>query len=310
MVLRRSYRRLIERLTVGGLGLCACLSILITGAILATLLMEAWRFFSMVPLSDMLFGTHWSPQMAGHDAASNENVFGAIPLFAGTLLITAIALLVAVPVGLLSAIYLVEYASSKTRAFAKPALEMLAGIPTVVYGYVAIISLTPALQGIGQSVGLSVAAESALGAGIVMGIMIIPFISSLADDILHSVPQTLRDGSLALGATQSETIRHVVLVAAMPGIVGALLLAFSRAIGETMIVVMAAGLAANMTLNPLEAVTTVTAQIVALLVGDQEFDSAKTLAAFGLGLILFVITLALNIIAVVVVKRYRARYAT
>ncbi len=306
----RPYARIFERLSVGGLALCACVSIVLTGAILATLLSEAWRFFSIIPLPEMLFGTHWSPQMAGHGGTEELEAFGALPLFAGTLLITMIALLVAVPVGLLSAIYLVEYADRSTRAWAKPALEMLAGIPTVVYGYVAIVSLTPLLRNWGASMDISVASESALGAGLVMGIMIIPFISSLADDILHAVPQTLRDGSLALGATQAETIRHVVMAAAMPGLVGALLLAFSRAVGETMIVVMAAGLAANMTLNPLEAVTTVTAQIVALLVGDQEFDSAKTLAAFGLGLTLFVITLALNIIALVVVRRYRARYAT
>ena len=217
-------------------------------------------------------------------------------------------MLVAAPLGLLSAIYLSDYASPRIRAIGKPVLEILAGIPTVVYGFFAALTVAPFFRGVGESVGLSVASESALAAGIVMGIMIIPFVSSLSDDVINAVPQSLRDGSAGLGATKSETIRKVVLPAALPGIVSAMLLAVSRAIGETMIVVMAAGLAANLTLNPLEAVTTVTVQIVTLLVGDQEFDSAKTLAAFALGLVLFCITLALNIVALRVVQKYREQY--
>jgi phosphate transport system permease protein len=216
--------------------------------------------------------------------------------------------LIAVPVGLFSAIYLAEYANRHFRAWAKPLLEILAGIPTVVYGFFAALTVGPALRGWGQSLGLDVASESALAAGLVMGIMIIPFVSSLADDMITAVPQSLRDGAYALGATRSETIRQVVLRAALPGIVGGVLLAVSRAIGETMIVVMAAGLAANMTANPLEAVTTVTVQIVTLLTGDQEFDSPKTLAAFALGLVLFMVTLGLNVFALYIVRKYREQY--
>jgi phosphate transport system permease protein len=217
-------------------------------------------------------------------------------------------MLVAAPVGLMSAIYLSDYASPRFRSVAKPVLEILAGIPTVVYGFFAALTVAPIIRRAGESVGLDVASESALAAGLVMGIMIIPFVSSLSDDVINAVPQSLRDGSAGLGATRSETIRKVVLPAALPGIVSALLLAVSRAIGETMIVVMAAGLAANLTADPLEAVTTVTVQIVTLLVGDQEFDSAKTLAAFALGLVLFCMTLALNIVALRIVRRYRERY--
>jgi phosphate transport system permease protein len=231
-----------------------------------------------------------------------------VPLFAGTLLISFIAMAIAVPVGLFSAIYLAEYASRGFRSVTKPLLEVLAGIPTVVYGFFAALTVAPLLRSAGESLGLDVASESALAAGLVMGIMIIPFVSSLADDMITAVPQSLRDGSYGLGATQSETIRKVVLTAALPGIVGGVLLAVSRAIGETMIVVMAAGLSANLTANPLEAVTTVTVQIVTLLVGDQEFDSPKTLAAFALGLVLFIVTLTLNIIALQVVRRYREQY--
>ena len=251
----------------------------------------------------------WRPQTAiREDQVGSSGAFGAVPLFAGTLLISSIAMLVAVPVGLMSAIYLSEYASSKMRAIAKPLLEVLAGIPTVVYGYFAALTVAPLFRGMGENIGLTVSSESALGAGVVMGIMIIPFISSLSDDVLNAVPQALREGSFGLGATHSETIRLVLLPAALPGIVGGILLAVSRAIGETMIVVMAAGLAANLTINPFEAVTTVTVQIVTLLVGDQEFDSAKTLAAFALGLLLFLTTLILNIIALRVVRRYREQY--
>ena len=242
------------------------------------------------------------------DQVASEGAFGAIPLFMGTLLISLIALSVAVPVGLLSAIYLSEYASPRFRAIAKPLLEILAGIPTVVYGFFAALVLAPAIRELGSRIGLDVSSESALAAGLVMGIMIIPFVSSLADDFINAVPQSLRDGAYALGATQSEAIRQVVIPAALPGVVGGILLAASRAIGETMIVVMASGLTANLTLNPLEAVTTVTTQIVTLLVGDQEFDSAKTLAAFALGLVLFVVTLVLNIISLYIVRKYREQY--
>ena len=234
--------------------------------------------------------------------------FGAVPIFAGTLLISAIAMLVAVPFGLMSAIYLAEYASPTVRAWAKPLLEILAGIPTVVYGFFAALTVAPLIRNFGESIGLTVASESALAAGLVMGIMIIPFVSSLSDDVITAVPQAMRDGSLGLGATKSETIKRVVIPAALPGIVGGVLLAVSRAIGETMIVVMAAGLAANLTINPLEAVTTVTVQIVTLLTGDQAFDSPKTLAAFALGLMLFITTLILNIIALRTVRKYREQY--
>lgn len=234
--------------------------------------------------------------------------FGAIPVLAGTFLISAIAMSIAVPFGLLSAIYLSEYSGPNFRKVVKPMLEILAGVPTVVYGFFAALVVAPTIRGLGASIGLSVASESALAAGLVMGVMIIPFVSSLSDDIINAVPQSLRDGSYALGATQSETIKNVVIPAALPGIVGSILLAVSRAIGETMIVVMAAGLAANLTLNPLQAVTTVTVQIVTLLVGDQEFDTPKTLAAFALGLLLFVVTLALNVIALYVVRKYREEY--
>jgi phosphate transport system permease protein len=285
------------------------IAILTTVGIFLSVLLEALRFFQQVSPLDFLFGLSWSPQTAIRaDQVGSSGAFGAVPLFAGTLLISAIAMLVAVPVGLMSAIYLAEYASRRLRSYAKPLLEILAGIPTVVYGYFAALTVGPILRDVGATVGLDVASESALGAGLVMGIMIIPFVSSLSDDVITAVPQALRDGSYGLGATRSETIRLVVFPAALPGIVGAVLLAVSRAIGETMIVVMAAGLAANLTANPFEAVTTVTVQIVTLLVGDQEFDSPKTLAAFALGLVLFLVTLALNVVALRVVRRYREQY--
>lgn len=305
-------RNTVEIFVRAALALCSIVAILTTIGIVLSLIFESLRFFTMVPIHNFLFGIHWSPQGAftGVDGAGevDPTIFGAIPLFAGTLLITLIAMLVAAPIGLMAAIYLSDYASSRVRSFAKPILEILAGIPTVVYGFFAALTVAPFFRGMGESIGLSVSSESALAAGVVMGIMIIPFVSSLSDDVINAVPQSLRDGSLGLGATKSETIRRVVLPAALPGIVSALLLAVSRAIGETMIVVMAAGLAANLTINPLEAVTTVTVQIVTLLVGDQEFDSAKTLAAFALGLVLFCITLALNVIALRVVQKYREQY--
>jgi phosphate transport system permease protein len=302
---RNRVERAIELLLIAA----SCVAILTTIGIFLSVFVEALRFFQQVSLLDFLFGLSWSPQTAIRaDQVGATGAFGAVPLFAGTLLISGLAMLVAVPVGLMSAIYLSEYASRRFRSYAKPLLEILAGIPTVVYGYFAALTVAPLLRGLGESIGLDVASESALGAGLVMGIMIIPFVSSLSDDVITAVPQALRDGSYGLGATRSETIRNVVFPAALPGIVGAVLLAVSRAIGETMIVVMAAGLAANLTANPLEAVTTVTVQIVMLLTGDQEFDSPKTLAAFALGLVLFLVTLALNVVALRVVRRYREQY--
>ncbi len=285
------------------------IAILTTIGIVLSVLFEAILFFQKVPLTEFLFGLTWSPQTAIRaDQVGSSGSFGAVPLFTGTLLITGIAMLVAVPVGLMTAIYLAEYSAQRVRAVAKPLLEVLAGIPTVVYGFFAALTVAPWVREAGQSVGLEVASESALAAGIVMGIMIIPLVSSLSDDAINAVPTAMRDGALGLGSTRSETVKKVILPAALPGIVGGILLAVSRAIGETMIVVMAAGLAANLTANPFEAVTTVTVQIVTLLVGDQEFDSAKTLAAFALGLVLFVVTLVLNVIALQVVRRYREQY--
>lgn len=302
-------RNAVEKAVMVLLIVCSLLSILTTIGIVLSLVFEALRFFATVSPLEFLFGLHWSPQMAIRaDQVGQSGAFGAVPVFAGTLLITVIAMAVAVPIGLMAAIYLSDYASKKTRAWAKPLIEILAGIPTVVYGFFAALTVAPLVRAAGNAVGLEVASESALAAGLVMGVMIIPFISSLSDDVMNAVPQSLRDGAYALGATKSETIRQVVVPAALPGIMGGVLLAVSRAIGETMIVVMAAGLTARLTANPLEAVTTVTVQIVTLLVGDQEFDSPKTLAAFALGLVLFIVTLILNIIALHIVKKYREQY--
>ncbi len=302
-------RPIVERIVHYFLVSAASIAILTTVGILFSVLFEAARFFQQVSIIEFVTGTKWSPQTAIRaDQAGSSGAFGAVPLFLGTLLISAIAMLVAVPFGLMSAIYLAEYASPRTRAIVKPLLEILAGIPTVVYGFFAALTVAPFIRRLGDTIGLSVSSESALAAGTVMGIMIIPFVSSLSDDVITAVPQAMRDGSAGLGATQSETVRKVVFPAALPGIVGGILLAASRAIGETMIVVMAAGLAANLTINPLEAVTTVTVQIVTLLTGDQEFDSAKTLAAFALGLMLFITTLILNVIALHVVRKYREQY--
>ncbi len=302
---RNSVERTVRVLLIA----CSTIAIFTTVGIVFSVLFESLRFFSQVPFWEFLFGTTWSPQIAIRaDQVGSSGAFGAVPLFAGTLLISAIAMLVAVPIGLMSAIYLAEYANHRVRAVAKPVLEILAGIPTVVYGFFAALTVAPVIRDYGSSLGLDVASESALAAGLVMGIMIIPFVSSLSDDVITAVPAAMRDGSYGLGATRSETIRKVIFPAALPGIVGGILLAVSRAIGETMIVVMAAGLAANLTANPLEAVTTVTVQIVTLLVGDQEFDSPKTLAAFALGLVLFVVTLVLNVIALKVVRKYREQY--
>ncbi|WP_321527352.1 phosphate ABC transporter permease subunit PstC [Sedimenticola selenatireducens] len=302
---RNRVESVVKWLLVG----CSTIAIFTTLGIVLSVLFEAIRFFETVPITEFLFGLEWSPQMAiREDQVGSSGAFGVIPLFAGTLLIALIAMLVAVPIGLMSAIYLSEYAGAHFRAWAKPLLEILAGIPTVVYGFFAALTVAPFIRNNGALLGLDVSSESALAAGLVMGIMIIPFISSLSDDVINAVPQTMRDASLGIGATHSETVRKVILPAALPGIVGGILLAVSRAIGETMIVVMAAGLSANLTANPLQSVTTVTVQIVTLLVGDQEFDSPKTLAAFALGLLLFLITLVLNVVALHVVRRYREAY--
>ena len=294
-------RNLFERLVTGVLIACSAVAVLTTIGIVFSVLIEALRFFREVPLLAFLLGSEWAP-------TGTPPQFGFLPLLSGTLLITFIAVAVAGPLGLLSAIYMAEYASPRLRGMLKPLLELLAGVPTVVLGFFAALTVAPFIRDAGTSVGLSVASESALAAGLVMGMMIVPLISSLADDIINAVPQALRDGSYAMGATKSETIRKVVLPAALPGIMSAFMLAISRAIGETMIVVMAAGLAAKLTFNPFAAVTTITVQIATLLVGDQEFDSAKTLSAFALGLILFVITLALNVLALRIVQKYREHY--
>jgi len=306
---RHRARNKVENSVMIFLVVCSTAAIFTTIGIVLSVLFESLVFFQKVPVTEFLFGLSWSPQMAIRaEQVGSSGAFGAVPLFTGTLLISLIAMLVAVPIGLLSAIYLAEYASPRLRAIGKPLLEILAGIPTVVYGFFAALTVAPFIRNVGTTLGLDVSSESALAAGLVMGIMIIPFVSSLSDDFINAVPQSLRDGAYALGATQSETIRQVIIPAALPGIVGGILLGVSRAIGETMIVVMAAGLSANLTFNPLQAVTTVTTQIVTLLVGDQEFDSPKTLAAFALGLVLFLVTLVLNMIALYIVRKYREQY--
>ena len=304
-------RNRVERIVMGALLGASLIAIVTTFGIVASLLFESIRFFQAVSPVEFLFGLNWSPQMAIRaDQAGSSGAFGAVPLFWGTIFIGAIiAMIVAIPLGLMSAIYLTQYARPAVRRVLKPVLEILAGVPTVVYGYFAALTVAPWIRDVAVSAGISNASsESALAAGVVMGVMIIPFVSSMADDSINAVPQAMRDGSLAMGATTSETIRRVLVPAALPGIVGGVLLAVSRAIGETMIVVMAAGLAAKLTINPFESVTTVTTQIVQLLTGDQEFDSAKTLSAFALGLVLFAVTLVLNIIALRVVKKYREAY--
>lgn len=304
-------RTRVERVVMMTLLIASLIAILTTVGIVASLLFESLRFFSKVSPFEFLFGLTWSPQTAIRaDQVGSSGAFGAVPLFWGTVFIGAIiAMIVAIPLGLLSAIYLTQYAKPSVRSWMKPILEILAGVPTVVYGYFAALTVAPHIRDFAAMIGIAGASsESALAAGVVMGIMIIPFVSSMADDSIAAVPQSMRDGSLAMGATTSETIRRVLVPAALPGVVGGVLLAVSRAIGETMIVVMAAGLAANLTANPFASVTTVTTQIVQLLTGDQEFDSAKTLAAFALGFVLFLVTLFLNIIALAVVKKYREAY--
>jgi len=311
---RLQARMRVEHIFQASLLVCSSIAILTTVGIVVSVLYESIRFFQQVSPAEFLFGLEWSPQTAiREDQQGSSGSFGAIPLFAGTFLIAGIALLLAVPTGLMVAIYLTEYAGKRARDLIKPVLEVLAGVPTVVYGFFAALTVAPLIRDLGVDVlhldqWLTVTAESALAAGLVMGIMIIPFVSSLSDDVINAVPRGLRDGALGLGATQSEVIRNVIIPAALPGIVGSVLLAASRAIGETMIVVMAAGLAANLTANPFDSVTTVTVQIVTLLVGDQEFDSPKTLAAFALGLVLFLVTLGLNYLALHIVRKYREQY--
>jgi phosphate transport system permease protein len=285
-------------------------AILTTIGIIGALIYETGIFFSQVSPADFLFGTNWNPDPFAPVTPDLGQKLGAVPLFWGTLFIGAIiAMIVAIPFGLMSAIYLTQYAAPAFRQWAKPALEILAGVPTVVYGYFAALTVAPMVRDLAAAIGIeNPTTESALAAGLVMGVMIIPFVSSMADDSIAAVPQSMRDGSLAMGATQSETIKRVLIPAALPGIVAGIMLAISRAIGETMIVYMAAGAAAKLSINPFESMTTVTYQIARLLTGDGDFAHPATLAAFALGLVLFVVTLALNIVALRVVKRFREAY--
>ena len=308
-------RRTFERLALGAMSAVAAIAVITTFGIFLTLIFESLRFFERIPLTDFLFGVSWSPQTAIRaDQVASEGAFGVLPLITGTLLITGIAILIAGPIGLMAAIYLETYAAAKTRDVLKLVLELLAGVPTVVYGFFALLFIGPGISRLASAIAaafghdIDVSTQNALAAGIVMGVMIIPFVSSLSDDVISAIPSSLPEGSYALGATKSETILHVLLPAAGPGLIGAFLLAISRAIGETMIVVMAASRSANMTFDPLERVSTMTVQIVALLTGDQEFDSAKTLAAFALGLVLFITTLTLNVVALFTVKQFKLRY--
>jgi len=302
-------RQQVEKITTGLMVFCATVAIFTTIGIVFALTYETFKFFQMVSITEFLFGTSWEPQIPiREDQIAAEGAFGAVPVFLGTIVIATIALVVAVPVGLLTAIYLNEFAPKRVRSAIKPVLEILAGVPTVVYGFFAILVVAPAIRDLGLSMGLTVASNTALAAGGVMGVMLIPFISSFADDALSAVPQSLRDGALALGATRAEMMLNVLFPAAIPGIVGGVLLAVSRAIGETMIVVMAAGLIARMTINPLDSVTAVTVQIVTLLIGDTSFDSPKTLAAFALGMMLFLATLVINVFALRIVRKYREIY--
>jgi phosphate transport system permease protein len=302
-------RQRVERITSGLMIFCATVAIFTTVGIVMALTFETVKFFQMVPITEFLFGLNWEPQIPiREDQIAAEGAFGAVPVFLGTIVIATVALLVAVPVGLLTGIYLNEFAPHRVRQVVKPILEILSGVPTVVYGFFAILVVAPALRDFGQGLGLEVASNTALAAGGVMGIMLIPFISSFADDALSAVPQSLRDGALALGATRAEMMLNVLFPAAIPGIVGGVLLAVSRAIGETMIVVMAAGLIAKMTINPLDSVTAVTVQIVTLLIGDTAFDNPKTLAAFALGMVLFLATLVINVFALRIVRKYREIY--
>ena len=303
-------RQGVEKIIIGLMIACSTIAIFTTIGIVGSLIFEALRFFQHVPLTEFLFGTRWEPQIAiRSDQVASLGAFGAVPVFVGTILISGIAILVATLLGLPAAIYLSEFADERVRSIVKPLLEILAGVPTIVYGFFAVLVIAPAIRHIfGTMMGLDTAPGSALAAGLVMGIMIIPFVSSLSDDAIGAVPQAMKDGAMALGATKGETVLHVVLPAALPGIAGGMLLAVSRAIGETMIVVMAAGIFAALTINPLDSVTTVTVQIMTLLIGDSEFDNPKTLSAFGLGLFLFIFTLMLNVIALRIVQKYRESY--
>jgi phosphate transport system permease protein len=307
-----SYRRIgadfrarnyVEAMIMGLLIVASSIAILTTVSIVLSMVFETGRFFSQYSWTEFFFGVNWAPNFRGNSD------LGMLPLLWGTLYVSLIALAVAIPIGLFSAIYLVEYASPRIRSIAKPAIEVLAGIPTIVYGLFALITVGPILRDyFAQPMGLGQSSASVATAGIVMGIMLIPFVSSLSDDIINAVPRAMRDGSLALGATKSETIKRVVIPAALPGIVGAILLAASRAIGETMIVVLGAGAAARMSLNPFEAMTTVTVKIVSQLTGDTDFNSPETLVAFALGITLFTFTLGLNVLALYIVRRYREQY--
>jgi phosphate transport system permease protein len=303
-------RTQVERIVMGGMLAASLVAILTTFGILASLMFETFRFFEIISPVQFLLGTHWSPDPMAAVGATTGDTYGALPLFWGTIFIGAIiAMIVAIPLGLMSAIYLTQYASAGLRKWVKPMLEILAGVPTVVYGYFAALTVAPMIRDFGKAIGIaSASSESALAAGVVMGIMIIPFVSSMADDSIAAVPQAMRDGSLAMGATRYETITRVLVPAALPGIVAGVMLAISRAIGETMIVVMAAGATARLTANPFESMTTVTFQIVAMLTGEGSFDHPATLAAFALGMVLFLVTLGLNFIALRVVKRFREAY--
>ena len=301
----RDYRarNSVETMVMGLLIVASSIAILTTLGIVMSMVVETGRFFTQYEWTDFYFGTTWSPNFRGNSD------LGILPLLWGTLYISFIALAVAVPIGLFAAIYLSEYAGPKTRAVAKPLIEVLAGIPTIVYGLFALITVGPLLRDyFAQPLGLGESASSVMTAGLVMGVMLIPFVSSLSDDIINAVPQSMRDGSLGLGATSAETIRQVIIPAALPGIVGAILLAASRAIGETMIVVLGAGAAARLSLNPFEAMTTVTVKIVSQLTGDTDFASPETLVAFALGITLFVLTLGLNVLALYIVRKYREQY--
>ncbi|MGB3336343.1 MAG: phosphate ABC transporter permease subunit PstC [Devosia sp.] len=306
ITVRLRARNAVERVINIALLACSAVAILTTVGIVASLVTEAYKFFTFIHPLDFFFGTVWNPNNAGTDG--NWGSYGLLPLLVGTLMITAIAMLVAVPVGLMAAIYLSQYAPRQLRAVAKPMIEILAGIPTIVFGFFALVTVGPFLRDFGKLVGLDINATSALTAGIVMGIMIIPFVSSLSDDILNQVPRTLRDGAYGLGATKSETIRNVLLPAALPGIVGAFLLAVSRAVGETMIVVLAAGNSPVLRGNPFEPVATITVSIVNQLTGDTDFAGPQSLVGFALGLTLFVITLCLNVFALYIVRRFREQY--
>ena len=302
-------RQAAETIIMGLLIAASTVAILVTVGIVLALVFEAYRFFEMVPVTEFLFGTNWEPQIPiREDQIAGLGAFGWLPVILGTVVVATVAMLIATPIGLLSAIYLHEFAPRRVRSVVKPLLEVLSGVPTVVYGFFAVLVVAPFLRSTGADLGLDVASNTALAAGSVMGIMLVPFISSFADDALGAVPRSLRDGSLAVGATRGETMLKVLFPAAIPGIVGGVLLAVSRAIGETMIVVMAAGLIARMTINPLDSVTTVTVQIVTLLIGDTAFDNPKTLAAFALGLMLFILTLGINVIALRIVRKYREIY--